>query len=195
MNRAIARQSSLIVVSMEQACHAGSRGSSPVLSCPGLPLGEHVRELSQGEGDREEALRRDVVLAVASLGALVGRERVQFVFMRPRPQNLGHGHRDAVRVLRAVSSSSFRRSGVGIEDSRNAGSNPAGGIATRMAEPNWLNPCWVDKAGELREVPGYAGNAVPGPAIVWTPITTLVIPPGQAARLDESRNVLLSVGA
>jgi N-methylhydantoinase A len=59
---------------------------------------------------------------------------------------------------------------------------------------------WVDKAGELQEVPGYdferlrPGNAVPGPAIVWTPITTLVIPPGQAARLDEHRNLVLSVG-
>ncbi len=58
---------------------------------------------------------------------------------------------------------------------------------------------WVDKAGELQEVPGYdferlrPGNVVPGPAIVWTPITTLVIPPGQAARLDEHRNLVLSV--
>ena len=57
---------------------------------------------------------------------------------------------------------------------------------------------WVDKAGELQEVPGYdferlrPGNVVPGPAIVWTPITTLVIPPGQAARLDEHRNLVLS---
>ena len=58
---------------------------------------------------------------------------------------------------------------------------------------------WVDKAGELQEVPGYdferlrPGNSIRGPAIVWTPITTLVIPPGQAARLDEHRNLVLSV--
>lgn len=58
---------------------------------------------------------------------------------------------------------------------------------------------WVDKAGELQEVPGYdferlrPGNAIPGPAIVWTPITTLVVPPGQTARLDEHRNLVLSV--
>jgi N-methylhydantoinase A len=58
---------------------------------------------------------------------------------------------------------------------------------------------WVDKAGELQEVPGYdfdrlrPGNAIPGPAIVWTPITTLVVPPGQIARLDEHRNLVVSV--
>jgi N-methylhydantoinase A len=59
---------------------------------------------------------------------------------------------------------------------------------------------WVDEAGELQEVPGYdferlrPGNAVPGPAIVWTPITTLVIPPERVARLDRYRNLVLSVG-
>ena len=58
---------------------------------------------------------------------------------------------------------------------------------------------WVDKAGELQEVPGYdferlrPGNAIPGPAIVWTPITTLVVPPAQTARLDEHRNLVLTV--
>jgi N-methylhydantoinase A len=60
---------------------------------------------------------------------------------------------------------------------------------------------WVDKAGELQEVPGYdfdrlrPGNAVAGPAIVWTPITTLVVPPGQTARVDEHRNLVLSIVA
>lgn len=58
---------------------------------------------------------------------------------------------------------------------------------------------WVDKAGELQEVPGYdferlrPGNAISGPAIVWTPITTLVVAPGQTVRLDEHRNLVLSV--
>lgn len=58
---------------------------------------------------------------------------------------------------------------------------------------------WVDKAGEVQEVPGYdfellrPGNAISGPAIVWTPITTLVVPPGQAAHLDEYRNIVVTV--
>jgi N-methylhydantoinase A len=56
---------------------------------------------------------------------------------------------------------------------------------------------WVDKAGEVQEVPGYdferlrPGHRVAGPAIVWTPITTLVVPPGQAARVDAYRNVVM----
>jgi N-methylhydantoinase A len=74
------------------------------------------------------------------------------------------------------------------------GEDPAAALVDRVE-------AWVDKAGELQEVPGYdferlrPGNSVPGPAIVWTPITTLVIPPGQAARLDEHRNLVLSLGS
>jgi N-methylhydantoinase A len=57
---------------------------------------------------------------------------------------------------------------------------------------------WVDKAGVLQDVPGYdferlhPGHAVTGPAIVWTPITTLVVPPGQQARVDEYRNLVMT---
>ena len=57
---------------------------------------------------------------------------------------------------------------------------------------------WVDKDGALQDVPGYdferllPGNAVMGPAIVWTPITTLVVSPGQTARMDEHRNIVVS---
>jgi N-methylhydantoinase A len=57
---------------------------------------------------------------------------------------------------------------------------------------------WVDKAGALQEVPGYdferlrPGNVVQGPAIVWTPITTLVVPPGQLAKVDEFRNLVMT---
>jgi N-methylhydantoinase A len=56
---------------------------------------------------------------------------------------------------------------------------------------------WVDKGGEMQDVPGYdfermaPGNSVVGPAIVWTPITTLVVAPGQTARLDEYKNVVI----
>ena len=57
---------------------------------------------------------------------------------------------------------------------------------------------WVDKVGALQDVPGYdfermrPGNAITGPAIVWTPITTLVVSPGQTARMDEHRNIVVS---
>jgi N-methylhydantoinase A len=59
---------------------------------------------------------------------------------------------------------------------------------------------WVDKAGAVQEVAGYdfeamrPGNAVEGPAIVWTPVTTLVVAPGQVARVDEYANLVVSTG-
>jgi hypothetical protein len=112
---------------------SNTRSASLVLGRLGVPLGEHVRQFAQGESDREDALGCDVVLAVAHLSAFVGSERVQLVLTRPLSKNLGHGQRDASGLLRAVSSSSFRRSGAGIADSGNAGSNPAGGIEHRAA--------------------------------------------------------------
>ncbi len=57
---------------------------------------------------------------------------------------------------------------------------------------------WVDKAGEVQEVNGYEfermspGNALEGPAVVWTPITTLVVAPGQVARVDEYKNLVIA---
>jgi N-methylhydantoinase A len=57
---------------------------------------------------------------------------------------------------------------------------------------------WVDKAGAMQEVPGYdferlrPGNAVEGPAVVWSPITTLVVPVAHTARVDEYRSIVLT---
>ncbi len=56
---------------------------------------------------------------------------------------------------------------------------------------------WVDEDSASSEVPGYdfgllqPGNAIAGPAIVWTPITTLVIGRGQMATLDGFRNIVV----
>ena len=95
---------------------------------------------------------------------------------------------------------SFRVRGIGVVSKHEfrveelAGSDASAALVEHVQ-------AWVDKAGELQEVPGYdferlrPGNAVPGPAIVWTPITTLVVPPGQTARVDEHRNLVLSVHA
>jgi N-methylhydantoinase A len=94
---------------------------------------------------------------------------------------------------------SFRVRGIGVVGKHDfqveelAGTDASGALVERVQ-------AWVDKAGALQEVPGYdferlrPGNAIPGPAIVWTPITTLVVPPGQTARLDEHRNLVLAVG-
>jgi N-methylhydantoinase A len=92
-----------------------------------------------------------------------------------------------VRGVGVVSKQELRVEELGDED-------PSAALVERVE-------AWVDEAGELQEVPGYdferlrPGNAVPGPAIVWTPITTLVIPPAREARLDEHRNLVLSVGS
>ena len=57
---------------------------------------------------------------------------------------------------------------------------------------------WVDKAGAMQDVPGYdfdrlqPGNVVEGPAVVWSPITTLVVPPGHTARVDEYRSLVVT---
>jgi N-methylhydantoinase A len=58
---------------------------------------------------------------------------------------------------------------------------------------------WVDADEEVQELNGYdfdrmvPGNSVRGPAIVWTPITTLVLAPGQVASVDGYRNLLISM--
>ena len=91
-----------------------------------------------------------------------------------------------VRGVGVVSKQEFHVEALGDED-------PSDALVERVE-------AWVDEAGALEEVPGYdferlrPGNAVRGPAIVWTPITTLVVPPGQTAQLDEHRNLVVSVG-
>ena len=57
---------------------------------------------------------------------------------------------------------------------------------------------WVDRAGAMQRVPGYdferlrPGNVVEGPAIVWSSITTLVVPAGHRARVDEYRSLVVT---
>jgi N-methylhydantoinase A len=52
--------------------------------------------------------------------------------------------------------------------------------------------------GELRSAHCYdfqrlrAGNEIPGPAIVWTPITTVVVHPGQTATCDGHKNMVIT---
>ncbi|OFZ88309.1 MAG: hypothetical protein A2V78_00580 [Betaproteobacteria bacterium RBG_16_64_18] len=56
---------------------------------------------------------------------------------------------------------------------------------------------FIEDAGWLDEVPGYdfralqPGNAVPGPAVIWTPITTVVVQAAQAAVIDGHRNIVI----
>lgn len=56
---------------------------------------------------------------------------------------------------------------------------------------------WIDADGAPGSTPGYdfrllePGNAISGPAIVWTPITTLVVARGQVASVDGLRNLVV----
>lgn len=68
-------------------------------------------------------------------------------------------------------------------------------------DPSWalvdVRPAWVEQARAMQLVSGYdferlvPGNEVAGPAIIWSPITTVVLNPGQTARVDEYRNLVI----
>ena len=59
---------------------------------------------------------------------------------------------------------------------------------------------FFEEFGESRETPVYAfeplhpGNEIAGPAIIETPVTTIVVNPGDRAVMDEYRNVRLLIG-
>jgi N-methylhydantoinase A len=103
--------------------------------------------------------------------------------------------------------SAYREAGIEMVSFRLRGSGAVRKPELRTLELGEADPnealvetvtVWVDKAGALQDVPGFdferlrPGNVVPGPAIVWTPITTLVVPPGQQARVDEYRNLVMT---
>jgi N-methylhydantoinase A len=73
-----------------------------------------------------------------------------------------------------------------------AGDSDASGAIVKQQE------AWVPLAEEMREVDGYdfellqPGNAFPGPAIVWTPITTVVAGEGQRVEVDEYKNLVIA---
>jgi N-methylhydantoinase A len=94
---------------------------------------------------------------------------------------------------------SFRVRGEGVVRKPQLQVEPVGGENADHAVVGRVR-AWVDKTGAVEELPGYdfgrlaPGNRIPGPAIVWTPITTLVLAPGQTARLDEYKNVVVTSG-
>jgi N-methylhydantoinase A len=71
---------------------------------------------------------------------------------------------------------------------------PTDPSAALVARPE----AWVYKARAFQAVDGYQfdklmpGNEVPGPAIIWTPITTVVLNPDQVARVDEFKNLVIA---
>jgi N-methylhydantoinase A len=104
--------------------------------------------------------------------------------------------------------SGYREAGIELATFRVRG---AGLVSRPQLKPQELGPAdpsaalveirqaWVDEWGRLDDVPGYdfellaPGNVIPGPAIVWTPITTVVVSPSQVASLDGYRNLILTL--
>jgi N-methylhydantoinase A len=72
-----------------------------------------------------------------------------------------------------------------------AGEDPSGALVERRR-------AWVEGWGEMAEVCAYdfgrlqPGNVVAGPALIWTPITTVVVGADQRARVDAYRNLLIA---
>jgi N-methylhydantoinase A len=89
-----------------------------------------------------------------------------------------------VRGAGLVKTPEFRVQDVGSTDSSHAV------VETREV--------WVHKAGEFQDVMGYdfgqlnPGNEIQGPAVIWTPITTVVLNPDQVAQVDEYKNLLIT---
>jgi len=92
---------------------------------------------------------------------------------------------------------SFRFRGEGVVRKPQLQVEPIGGEDADHAVVERVR-AWVDKAGAVQDVLGYdferlaPGNRILGPAIVWTPITTLVVAPGQTARVDEYKNIVVT---
>ena len=104
----------------------------------------------------------------------------------------GSGYREAGIELVA-----YRLRGVGPVERAPLGEDPI-----EEADPSDAlierRRAWVDDAGEFRDVAGYdferlrPGHVIRGPAIVWTPITTIVLREADVARLDGRSNLILT---
>jgi N-methylhydantoinase A len=77
-----------------------------------------------------------------------------------------------------------------VTEGEMAGADPSAAVVEeRLA--------WVDEAHELQRVPGIAferlqpGNVVTGPAVIWSPITTVVVGLSLVAEVDAHRNLVL----
>ena len=90
----------------------------------------------------------------------------------------------------------FRLRGTGreVEPTDREFSHPRGRLGSAVVE---RRRAWVDDLGEYREIDGYSfeslrpGDRIFGPAIVWTPTTTVVLHSRDEATMDEGENLLV----
>lgn len=104
------------------------------------------------------------------------------------------GYRDA-----GIELVSFRVRGIGRVAQPTSQAAELEGEDPNAALLEWRT-AWVDDVGEFREIAGYGfdrlrpGNIVRGPAIVWTPITTVVLRSTDTAQMDVHENLSLVPG-
>jgi N-methylhydantoinase A len=92
---------------------------------------------------------------------------------------------------------SFRLRGTGALQKPQLHVQDLGG-ADALAAHAGQREAWVHQAGVLQSVDTYQfdrllpGHLVSGPAIIWTPITTVVLNPDQTAQVDEYKNLVIT---
>ncbi len=103
--------------------------------------------------------------------------------------------------------SAYREAGIELVSFRLRGAGALKKLQFRVQDLGPADPsaahvgqreAWVHQARALLPVDTYQfdslmpGNAVPGPAIIWTPITTVVLNPDQVAGVDEYKNLVIA---
>ncbi len=92
---------------------------------------------------------------------------------------------------------SYRVRGAGVVKTPRLTEYPTGDAGAEHAVVD-TRRAWVEKAKAFQDVKGYdfeqlvPGNRVPGPAIIWTPITTVVTNPDQFATVDKYKNLIIT---
>src|SRR5262245_61470397 len=102
--------------------------------------------------------------------------------------------------------STFREAGIELVSFRVRASGLVRKPAFRVADLTDLDPspagggtrpAYVAERHEMADITGYdferlrPGNVVPGPAIIWTPITTVVLHSRQVATCDAWKNLVI----
>jgi N-methylhydantoinase A len=104
----------------------------------------------------------------------------------------GSGYREA-----GIELVTFRARGVGELPKSKLHSDPAGGTDAGHAVVE-RRDVWVSRNARMESVLGYDfeklanGNEIPGPAVIWTPITTVVLGPAQVAQVDAQHNLVIA---
>jgi N-methylhydantoinase A len=161
---------------------------------------------NEGFSDERTSLRRSIdmryrrqvhilTVPVLGTGSLDDQALEQTVELFERLYEEKYGKESAYREA-GIELVSFRLRGEGSVRKPDFRIEDVGDVDSSDAVAKTVD-VWVDEAGELQEVNGYdfgrmrPGNALGGPAVVWTPITTLVVAPGQVARVDEYKNLVI----